>query len=210
MQNVLSILFCLTLFYLAVTSRVKSYVTILRIQGIILSILLLFPLTDNFSVYGLILPATLFFVKVILIPKYINKIIIDLDIKRVIEPTIQQFTFLLLVIVSMTFIFIISNVLSATTPFQIIPFATGFSSVVVGILIIVFRKKLIVHVAGFLVLENGIFLFGTGLASELPMLIEIGVLLDVFVVVFLMGIALNRISSTFAGFEVTSLRRLKD
>jgi len=69
---------------------------------------------------------------------------------------------------------------------------------------------LIIHVAGFLVLENGIFLFGTAVVSELPMMIEIGVLLDVFVVVFLMGIALNRISSTLSGFEVTSLDRLKD
>jgi hypothetical protein len=35
-------------------------------------------------------------------------------------------------------------------------------------------------------------------------------LLDVFVVVFLMGIALNKISDTFKGFEVTHLGRLKD
>lgn len=210
MQNVLSILFCLSLFYLSVTTRLKTYVAILRIQGIILSILLILPEGNNFSVYALILPSTLFFVKVILIPKYINRIIIDLDIKRVIEPTIQQFTFLLLVIVSMTVIFIISSILSKTTTIQTIPFAVGFSAVVVGILVIIFRKKLIVHVVGFLVLENGIFLFGTGLASELPMLIEIGVLLDVFVVVFLMGIALNKISSTLSGFEVSSLRRLKD
>lgn len=210
MQNVLSILFCLSLFYLSVTTRLKTYVAILRIQGIILSILLVLPSGNNYTIYALILPVTLFFVKVILIPKYINRIIINLDIKRVIEPTIQQFTFLLLVIVSMTVIFLISSILSKTTTIQTIPFAVGFSAVVVGILVIIFRKKLIVHVVGFLVLENGIFLFGTGLASELPMLIEIGVLLDVFVVVFLMGIALNKISSTLSGFEVSSLRRLKD
>jgi len=73
-----------------------------------------------------------------------------------------------------------------------------------------FRKKLIIHVCGFLILENGIFLFSSAVASEFPMMIEIGILLDVFVVVFLMGIALNKISSTFEGFEVTHLGRLKD
>ena len=83
-------------------------------------------------------------------------------------------------------------------------------AVIVGMFIIIFRKKLIVHVAGFLVLENGIFLFGTSVASEMPLLIEIGSLLDVFVVVFLMGIALNKISSTFSGADVTQLKRLKD
>lgn len=210
MQNVLSIIFCLSLFYLAVTSRVKAYVTVLQIQGVILTILLLYPLVDHFSVAALILPATLFIVKVYLIPKYIKKILLDLDIKRIIEPTIQPFSFLMLVIFTMTVIFVASNILSKSTEIETIPFASGFSAVAVGMFVIIFRKKLIIHVAGFLVLENGIFLFGSTLASKLPMMIELGSLLDIFVVVFLMGIALNKISSTLSGFEVTSLRRLKD
>jgi len=210
MENVLSILFCLSLFYLSVTSRVKAYVTVLQLQGILLTVIIVFPFIDDFSVYALILPVTFFIVKVILIPRYINKIILDLDVKRIIEPSIQQFSFLLLVIFSMTVIFVASDILSKSTAIQTIPFASGFSAILVGIFIIIFRKKLIVHVAGFLVLENGIFLFGTAVASELPMMIELGTLLDVFVVVFLMGIAINRISSTFPDFDVTVLGRLKD
>jgi hydrogenase-4 component E len=210
MQNVLSIIFCLSLFYLAVTSRVKAYVTVLQLQGVILTVLLLYPLVDQFSVPALILPATLFIVKVYLIPKYIRKILLDLDIKRTIEPTIQQFSFLLLVIFTMTVIFVASNILSKITEIETIPFASGFSAVAVGMFIIIFRKKLIIHVAGFLVLENGIFLFGSTIAAKLPMMIELGSLLDIFVVVFLMGIALNKISSTLSGFEATALRRLKD
>ena len=210
MENVLSILFCLSLFYISVTSRVKGYVGVLQFQGLVLSILVILPFINNFSIFGIILPITLLLVKVILIPQYINKIILDLDIKRVIEPTIQQIVFLLLVIVTMIVIFLTSSVIAQSTELNIIPFASGFSAIAIGIYIIIFRKKLIVHVCGFLVLENGIFLFGTAVASELPMMIELGVLLDVFVVVFLMGIALNKIRSTFEGFEVTHLGRLKD
>jgi len=210
MENVLSILFCLSLFYVALTLRVSGYVTILRIQGIILAVLLMIPFIYHFSIYGIILPLTLILVKVIFIPRYINKIILELDIKRQIEPGIQQMTFLPLVIVSMVTIFVGSYVISQSTELDVIPFASGFSAIAVGIYIIMFRKKLIVHVAGFLIMENGIFLFGTAVASELPMMIELGVLLDVFVVVFLMGIALNKISSTLRGFDVTDLRRLKD
>jgi len=210
MENVLSILFCLSLFYLSVTPRVKAYVFVLQTQGILLSALLILPFMDNFSVFALIIPSTLFIVKVIFIPRYINKVILDLDIKRVIEPTIQPFTFLLLVIFSMTIIFFASHILSLSTEIETIPFASGFSAIAVGIFIIIFRKKLIIHVAGFLVLENGIFLFGTSVASELPMIIELGILLDVFVVVFLMGIAINKISSTLSGFDITVLERLKD
>ena len=210
MENVLSILFCLSLFYVSITSRVKGYVTVLQIQGILLSIIIAIPFIYHFSVFGIILPVTILLVKVYLIPRYINKIVLDLDIKRMIEPTIQQFSFLLLVITSMTVIFIVTHILSQSTELNVIPFASGFSAIVIGIYIIMFRKKLIVHVAGFLLLENGIFLFGTSVASELPVIIEVGMLLDVFVVVFLMGIAINNISTTLAGFDVTALGRLKD
>jgi hydrogenase-4 component E len=210
MENVLSILFCLSLFYVVVTSRVKAYVSVLRFQGIILSILLVIPFIYNFSIFGIILPATLLLVKVFLIPRYINKVILDLDIKRRIEPPIQQMIFLPLVIATMIIVFLASSILSKNTELDVIPFASGFSAIIIGIYLIIFRKKLIIHVCGFLILENGIFLFGTAVASELPMMIELGTLLDIFVVVFLMGIALNRIRGTFAGFEVTHLGRLKD
>jgi len=210
MENVLSILFCLSLFYVTITTRVKTYIVVLRFQGIILAALLLIPFIFHFSVYGIILPVTLLLIKVFLIPNYMNKVILDLDIKRVIEPTIQQMIFFPLVISSMIIIFLLSSIISKSTELDVIPFASGFSAIVIGIYIIMFRKKLIVHVCGFLILENGIFLFGTAVASELPMMIELGTLLDVFVVVFLMGIALNRISSTFEGFEVSHLGRLKD
>jgi hydrogenase-4 component E len=210
MENVLSILFCLSLFYVVVTTRVKGYVTVLRVQGLILTVLLVIPFYYHFSVYGIIIPVTLLLVKVFLIPRYITKIIIDLDIKRRIEPTIQQISFLLLVITTMVLIFLASHIISQNTKLDVIPFASGFSAIIIGVYIIMFRKKLIVHVAGFLIMENGIFLFSTAVATELPMMIELGVLLDVFVVVFLMGIALNRISDTFKGFEVTHLGRLKD
>jgi len=194
----------------SITPRVKAYVAVLQFQGLVLSVLVILPYINNFSIFGIILPITLLIVKVILIPRYINKIILDLDIKRVIEPTIQQIVFLLLVIATLIVIFISSSIIAQSTELDVIPFASGFSAIAIGIYIIIFRKKLIVHVCGFLVLENGIFLFGTAVASELPMMIELGVLLDVFVVVFLMGIALNRIRSTFEGFEVTHLERLKD
>lgn len=210
MQNVLSILFCLTFFYLAVTSRVRAHVTILRIQGILITLLILLQFTGHFSVYALLLPVTLFAVKVVLIPRYIIKIITRIEVKRTIEPTIQQFTFLLLIITSMFIIFIASYILSKNVDIETIPFATGFSAIAVGMFTIIFRKKLIIHVVGLLVLENGIFIFGTAIAAEMPMMIEIGSLLDIFVVVFLMGIAINKISSTFSGIDITALKRLKD
>jgi hydrogenase-4 component E len=190
--------------------RVKTYVTLMRYQGLLLTLLLLLPLLHGAPLVSFILPLALFVIKVILIPRYMNRIIRDLDINRVIEPTIQQITFLLLVIGSMTIIFIASDYLSRLTQIQTIPFATGFTAVIVGSFIVIFRRKLIVHVAGFLVLENGLFLVSVSVGTDMPIMIELGTLLDVFVVIFLMGIAMNRIRSTLSGFDVTALGRLKD
>lgn len=210
MENVLSILFCLTLLYLVVTSRLKTYVTILRIQGILLPILMVLPFLRHLSIQILIIPSVIFLVKAIFIPRYINKIVIDLDVKRIVEPSIQPFNFLLLAVTTMSIIFVSAHVLSGFTAIEPIPFASAFSAMIIGIYLIIFRKKLIVHVVGFLILENGIFLFGTSVAAEMPTIVELGSLLDVFVVVFLMGIAINKISSTFSRQDVTVLGRLKD
>jgi hydrogenase-4 component E len=210
MENVLSILFCLTLLYLVVTSRIKTYVSILRLQGVLLSIIIVFPFLDHLSMHILIIPIMSFIVKAIIIPRFINKIVIDLDVKRIVEPSIQPFNFLLLTVTSMSVIFVASHVLSGFTPIEPIPFASAFSAMITGIYLIIFRKKLIIHVVGFLILENGIFLFGTTIAAEMPTLVELGAMLDVFVVVFLMGIAINKISSTFTKQDVSVLGRLKD
>ncbi|MCK9409745.1 MAG: hypothetical protein M0R68_11500 [Bacteroidetes bacterium] len=210
MENVLSILFCLTLLYLVVTSRIKTYVTILRIQGVLLSVIMIFPFINHLSVHILIIPVMSFVIKSVVIPRFIDKIVIELDVKRIVEPSIQPFNFLLLTVASMSAIFVASHVLSGFTPIEPIPFASAFSAMITGIYLIIFRKKLIVHVVGFLILENGIFLFGTSVAAEMPTLVELGAMLDVFVVVFLMGIAINKISSTFAKQDVSVLGRLKD
>ena len=190
MENVLSILFCLTLLYLVVTSRLKTYVSILRTQGVLLSAIMVFPFVRHLSIHILLIPLMSFVVKAVIIPRFINKIMIDLDVKRVVEPSIQPFNFLLLAVASMSIIFVSAHVLSGFTPIEPIPFASAFSAMIIGIYIIIFRRKLIVHVVGFLILENG--------------------MLDVFVVVFLMGIAINKISSTFSRQDVSVLGRLKD
>ncbi|HBV95290.1 MAG TPA: hypothetical protein DEG26_11575, partial [Chloroflexi bacterium] len=65
--------------------------------------------------------------------------------------------------------------------------AVALFSILVGLFLIVARKKAISQVLGFLVMENGIYTFGAGLVRQSPLLVEFGVMLDVFVAVFVMG-----------------------
>ena len=79
-----------------------------------------------------------------------------------------------------------------------------------GFLLIVSRRLALMQVVGYLVLENGIFVFGVGLAHEEPLLIEMGILLDVFAAVLVMGIAMFHISRTFDHIDVDQLSQLRD
>ncbi len=80
----------------------------------------------------------------------------------------------------------------------------------VGLLLIVSRRKAVMQTLGYLAMENGIYAFGLAFAVEEPLLVEMGVLLDVFVAVFVMGIAIHHISREFDHIDTDRLSTLKD
>ncbi len=83
-------------------------------------------------------------------------------------------------------------------------------TMMVGLFLIVSRNKALTQVLGYLVLENGIYAIGMALAQEQPLLIEMGILLDVFMAVFVMGITLFRISREFDNIDTDQMAALKD
>ena len=86
----------------------------------------------------------------------------------------------------------------------------AFSLLMIGLLLIVSRSKAVTQVVGYLVMENGIFLFGLLLIDVFPYLIELGVLLDLFVAVFVMGIVIFHINRAFDHIDSHQLDTLKD
>jgi hydrogenase-4 component E len=86
----------------------------------------------------------------------------------------------------------------------------ALSTMFVGLLLTVTRKKALSQALGYLVFENGIYAFGVGVALEAPVLVEMGILLDVFVAVFVMGIAVFHISREFDSIDTTKLATLKE
>lgn len=79
-----------------------------------------------------------------------------------------------------------------------------------GLYLIVARRSALSQVAGYLVLENGIFTFGTSVAFEQAVIVELGILLDIFAAVFVMGITVYQIGRTFDSIDVSELTELKD
>ena len=83
------------------------------------------------------------------------------------------------------------------TPFSDLILPCSLSTVLLGFMIMVTRTRAVTQVLGYLILENGIFLFAVSLFDEMPALIEMGVLLDIFVAVFIMAIVVNHINEEF-------------
>jgi hydrogenase-4 component E len=87
---------------------------------------------------------------------------------------------------------------------------TAFATIILGLLLLIIRTQAMMQVIGYLTIENGIYLFGLALIRETPVVVELGILLDVFVGVFVMGIVLFHISQAFEHLDTTELSQLKD
>jgi hydrogenase-4 component E len=86
---------------------------------------------------------------------------------------------------------------------------TAVATIASGMFLIVSRRKALTQVLGYIVLENGVYTFGLAFMGGAHLLIELGVLLDVFVAVFVMGIAVNRINREFDHIDADRLSTLK-
>ncbi len=85
----------------------------------------------------------------------------------------------------------------------------AFSMMMTGLFLIIARRTAVNQVVGYLVLENGIYAFGLVIVRDIPLLIEFGVLMDMFVAVFVMGIAIYRINREFDHMDSDRLSTLK-
>jgi hydrogenase-4 component E len=87
---------------------------------------------------------------------------------------------------------------------------TAMGTVWSGLLLIVTRRKAVGQVVGFLVLENGVFVLGLLLTDFMPAMVEVGVLLDLFAAVFVMGLVMFDIQRAFSSLDTERLSSLKD
>lgn len=88
--------------------------------------------------------------------------------------------------------------------------AAAFMTTLTGLLLIITRKKALTQVIGYLTAENGIFLLGTVMSPQGPLWIELSILLDLLVAVFVMGIAIHNIHSEFHSVDTDLIESLKD
>ena len=86
----------------------------------------------------------------------------------------------------------------------------ALATVLTGFILLIGRTKAISQVCGYLILENGIYLFGLLLIKTMPLLVEAGVLLDLTVGVFIIGIIVDRIQRAFDSLDTRKLTTLRE
>jgi hydrogenase-4 component E len=86
----------------------------------------------------------------------------------------------------------------------------ALATVLTGFILLIGRTKAISQVCGYLILENGIYLFGLLIIKAMPLLVEAGVLLDLTVGVFIIGIIVDRIQRAFDSLDTRKLTVLRE
>jgi len=210
MINALTILFCLTLIYLAVTTRLSAYVLILVLQGILVAGVHSLAFFHDFAWSHVIVAAAVLLVRTYLIPTYIAKIIRDLDMRHGDNTRRYHPAFLIQMATVVIGAFVVSHQLSLQTPVNVVPLGAAIAGMAAGGLLIMRRRLLLAHIVGFLIIENGLFLLTIGIETEMPWMIELAGFLDLFVLVFLMGIAMNHLKTHFPEGESDNLTGLRE
>ncbi|MCJ7757178.1 MAG: hypothetical protein MUP24_03450 [Gillisia sp.] len=209
MTNVLLIIFAMSLIYLSIANRLMSYVKILAFQGIILFWVSFIEL-DEMNTLNLIfiLLETIVF-KTIAVPLFLKYVIKKNEITREAEPYVPNFISLIIVTSIVVVTFLLSNIIE-DEQLNKVYFVAALSSLFTGLYIIGTRKKILTHVMGFLVIENGVFILSLAVGNEMPMMVNSGIFLDLFITVLLLGIFVNKIGDVLKDVDAGQLKNLKD
>lgn len=209
MINVLLITFAISLIYLSTANRLLSYIKILAFQGILLFFVSFLELQEINTINLIFILVETIVFKTIAVPLFLNYVIKRNNITREAEPYLSNFISLIIVTLIVTGTFLLSNRIDDIHLNKIF-FVAAISALFTGLYIIVTRKKIITQVMGFLVIENGVFALSLAVGAEMPMLVNIGVLIDLFVSVLLLGIFINKIGDVHKDVDGGQLRQLKD
>ena len=211
--NALLVIVLLLNFWALGTSRIRALINAAAAQGVLLGCMPVFMhlVAGEFRWQTLLLALATITVKGVVIPQMLFKALRDAQIKREVEPLIGMLPTMLLGAVGAAAAMAITAwlpLVPAHADLLIIP--ASFTTIITGFLLLTTRIKAISQATGYLVLENGIFIFGLLLVDAMPFLVEAGVLLDLFVGIFVITIIIHHINREFSSLDTRRLSSLKD
>jgi hydrogenase-4 component E len=205
------VLVILTNFIMLGTSRLSACIRAVSLQGIALGGLLLLSHWDNLTARHIILVAFSVGIKGIAFPVMLGRTLKKINVRREVEPYVGYSVSIIFGILAL----LLSFRLGARLPVpglaaSSLAVPVAFSTILTGFFFIISRRKALNQVIGYLCAENGIFVFGITAVHSSSIWVELGILLDVFVAVFVMGIAIHHISREFDSIDVNEFSELRD
>jgi hydrogenase-4 component E len=191
------------------TSRLAFSVRAVALQGVLLGVLP--ALVHPFSWHLAVIVVSIIAVKGAVIPILIIRAVKKAEIQREFEPFIGYIPSLVLGAIFTSVAFIFATRLPLAPEHEGLLFVpASLATLMCGFLVLMGRRKAISQVIGYLLMENGIFIFGLLLAEAMPVMVEAGALLDLLVGVFVMGIVINHISREFSTLDTSKLSTLRE
>ena len=209
--NLFAALLLLIAFAMLAQRRVLSLIRLFAWQGLVLvisTVLVAWTTGQHHLYYSAALTLLL---KVFALPWILHRLLIKLDIKWDVETLINIPTTMLIGIVLVIFAFNlalpISQLASTVTRNTL---GVAMACVLLAFLMMITRRKAVPQVVGFLAMENALFFAATSATYGMPMVVELGVALDVLVAMLVLGVFFFQIREQFDSLDLHHLESLKE
>lgn len=205
----LIILYVITLINLSIVERFRNYASLITMQGwILLGIALLRLHALDWIELSFVILETLIF-KAVIVPAILLRVIKKTKINRVRTSGSTQFNSLLLSVAALA-VSALTTYYVADSSVHMIFFGVALYALLSGLILIVLRSRIFTHMVGFLVIENGVFLFSMAIGVEMPILINTAILLDILISVLMLGLFMTRVDRQIHTDDSDSLTHVKD
>ena len=209
--NLLAALLLLIAFAMLSQRRILTLIHLLAWQGAALSastFVVAYSTGQGHLYYSVVLTVVL---KVILIPWVLHRLIDRLNIRWDVETLINIPTTLLIGIVLVIFAFnIAAPIAQLSASIARGTLGIALACVLMSFLMMITRSKAVPQVIAFLAMENGLFFAATSATYGMPMVVELGIALDVLVGMVILGVFLFQIREQFDSLDIHHLEKLKD
>jgi hydrogenase-4 component E len=188
----------------------SGYISSFRLQSIVLAGILVMIGYFGHDTELYFVAIFLFILKGLILPHYLNRMRIRLGVTRETDPYVNNASSLILAALLVMLAYALTRPLMLVSSLPTrggIPLAMGL--IFVGLFVILSRKKALTQIIGFLVLENGIVLLAALGTYGIPLMVEIGVFLDVLMGFLVMQVLVYHIQGTFESIDVDQLNQLK-
>jgi hydrogenase-4 component E len=210
-NSFLAALILLSAFGMLAQRRMNGLIHLFAWQGLFLSIstAIVGYVADQHHLYiSSLLTLTL---KVMLLPYILHVLMRRLKIQKEVETVVNVPMTMLIGIALVIFSYhLMAPVRELSTLVTRSTLAVALATVMIGLLMMITRRHAVTQIIGFLALENGLFFAATSATYGMPLVVELGVALDVLIAAFIFGIFFFHIHTTFDSLDVEQMARLKE